>query len=226
VAERLLKKGVGWITLNHGREALLMRLREEFPGLPVALVAIDNEEFGRTQGRQLRRLLPKGGTALSVRGNPFDSACRDRSRGMKAELQGSAITIEEVDARWDADTAEKVVHKWISSPLRRQTALHAIVCQNDSMGVASRKALARGADELTRPELKRLPVLGGDGLAHLGRRWVDEGTLTATVCVTLPGKPAVEQLARYWRNGSALAPVTRLGVRSYPSLNALSPVVS
>ena len=223
VARRLLQKGVGWIALNHGREALIPHLRNEFPKLPVGLIAIDNVEFGRTQAWQLRRLLPNGGTALCVRGNPFDSACRDRSAGMQAELEGSRIVVEEVDARWDAATAEKAVYTWLSSPMRRQVPLHAVVCQNDVMGVASRKVLARAAGELGRPELTRLPVLGGDGLPHLGRRWVDEGDLTATVCVTLPGKPAVAQLVRYWRDGSSFAAVTRLPVQSYPSLNALSP---
>jgi hypothetical protein len=223
VARRLLQKGVGWIVLNHGREEIIPHLRREFSALPVGMIVIDNVDFGRTQGQQLDRLLPNGGTALCVRGNPFDSACRDRSSGMRAELEGSRIVIEEIDARWDADTAEQAVYKWISSPIRRQIPLHAVVCQNDAMGVASRKALARAAGELGRPELTRLPVLGGDGLPHLGRRWVDEGALTATVCVTLPGKPAVAQLVRYWRNGSSFAALTRLPVQSYPSLDALSP---
>src|SRR5262245_11344068 len=41
VARRILQKGVGWITLNHGREALVPALRRQFPSLPVAMVAID-----------------------------------------------------------------------------------------------------------------------------------------------------------------------------------------
>ncbi len=224
LAQRLLKKGVGWMVLNHGREAVIHRLREEFPGLPVALVAIDNAEFGRAQARQLRRLLPRGGTTLSVRGNPFDSACRDRSRGFKAELEGGGFTVEEIDGRWDPNTTEKGVHRWVSSPLRRGVALNAVVCQNDHMAISSRKALARAATELARPELMKLPVLGGDGLVGFGRRWVDEGTLTATVCVTLPGKPAVKQLVSYWREGSAISAVTKLGINYYPALNALSPI--
>lgn len=223
LARRLLQKGVGWITLNHGREEVISCLRNEFPALPVGLIAIDNADFGRTQGQQLSRLLPGAGTALCVLGNHSDSASRDRLLGMKAELQGSEIRVEEVDGRWDPEIAEEAVYKWINSALGRQTPLHAVVCQNDAMGAGSRKALARAAQALNRPELKGLPVLGGDGLPHLGRRWVEEGHLTATVCVTLPGKPAVEQLARYWRNGSPLAGVMRLAVESYPSLGALSP---
>jgi ABC-type sugar transport system substrate-binding protein len=220
---RVLQKGVGFIILNHGREPLVTALRARFPALPIALIAVDNLEFGRMQGRQLRRLVPKGGTALCVRGNPFDTACRDRSAGLAEELKDSGITVEEIDARWDADLAEPGVFKWVMSPIRRHMSLAAVVSQNDHMGQAARQALLRAADELGRPDLKKVPVIGGDGLPDFGLRWVAEGALTATVVVTLPGKPAVEQLVRYWKQGAPLPAVTRLGVKSHPDLNTLRP---
>jgi ABC-type sugar transport system substrate-binding protein len=223
LAQRLLCRGVGWITLNHGRQEIISFARDKFPGVPTALVAVDNREFGQVQGRQLRALLPKGGTALCVLGNAFDSACRNRCAGLKQEIEGSNITIEEVDGRWNAAVAETIVHKWISSPIRRKSPLHAVVGQNDHMALAARQALMRAADELGRPELKHIPALGGDGLPNHGRHWVDEKKLTATVRVTLPGRPAVEQLVRHWRDGAPLAPVTRLSVASYPPLSDLSP---
>jgi ABC-type sugar transport system substrate-binding protein len=223
LAERLLQKGVGWVTLNHGRDDVIASLHARFPGLPVGLVAIDNVAFGRTQALQLRILLPKGGTVLCVRGNPLDTACRDRSAGLSEGLQGSSITVEEVDGRWEVELAEKVVHKWITS--RRQTVLGAVVCQNDHMGLGARQALLHAAQDLGRPELKDLCVIGGDGLPDMGQRWVDDGTLTATVCVTLPGRAAVEQLARHWAGGAHLPPTTRLAVRSYPPLPTLSPAM-
>jgi ABC-type sugar transport system substrate-binding protein len=224
LATRVLQKGVGLLTLNHGREDLIASLRAQFPALPISLIAIDNVEFGRMQGRQLRMLMPEGGTALYIRGNPADSACRDRADGMKEELQHvSGIVVEEITARWDADLAEPYVHKWVTSPIRRQMELHAVVSQNDHMGEAARRALWRAADELGRPDLKKVPVLGGDGLADFGLRWVAEGSLTATVCVTLPGRPAVQQIAQYWRNGTPLPAVTKLPVTSHPDLAALRP---
>lgn len=221
LAERLLQKGVGWVTLNHGRDDVIASLHARFPGLPVGLVAIDNIAFGRTQAMQLRILLPKGGTVLSVRGNPLDTACQDRSASLSEGLQGGGFTIEEVDGRWEPELAEKVVHNWITS--RRQAPLHAVVCQNDHMGLGARQALLHAAEDLGRPEMRDLYVIGGDGLPNMGQRWVDDGTLTATVCVTLPGRAAVEQLARHWAGGTPLPPTTRLGVRSYPPLTALAP---
>ena len=142
---------------------------------------------------------------------------------VKQALTGSGITIDDLDARWSDDVAASMVAKWIGSPLRRHAPLHAVVAHNDQMAAAARRALVAAADQLGRPELRRVPVLGGDGLPEIGRPWVDDGTLTATVCVTLPGRPAVEQLAQHWRHGSALPAMTRLSVSSYPPLLALAP---
>lgn len=222
-AQRALQKGIGWLMLNHGREEVVTLLRERFPRLPVALVAVDNHHFGRVQGQQLRRLLPAGGSVLCVRGNPQDSACLDRSAGLDQELRGSGVVIEQIDARWSDDVAQELVGKWVTSPLRRDGVLHAVVAQNDQMAAAARKALASAAGSLARPDLARVPVIGGDGLADIGRPWVDDGTLTATVCVTLPARPAVELLARHWRDAAPLPALTRLGVSSYPPLAALAP---
>jgi ABC-type sugar transport system substrate-binding protein len=221
LAERVLSAGVGWMTINHGREDLIAFLRVKFPTLPIAMVAVDNVEFGRMQARQLRSLLPSGGAALLVRGDPSDSACRGRSIGLRQELEGSGIRLEEVDGQWETHIAEPVVHKWMTSPIRAQNPLGAVVCQNDHMGLGARQALVRAAAEVGRPELAHVPVLGGDGLPDFGRRWVEESKLSATVCATLPGGPAIEQLARHWRDGSSLAAVTRLPVSSYPELSKL-----
>ncbi len=222
VACRLAEKGVGWITLNHGREDFVGALRQRHPRLPVALVAIDNVAFGRLQGQQLRKLLPEGGTALYVRGLAQDSACRDRSLGMNDALHGSQIQLTDLDARWDEGVARRLVRKWIQSPLRTHVRLDAIVSQNDHMGRAVRQELTELAEGMNRPELRTIPVLGGDGLPDIGRPWVDDGTLNGTVCVTLPGRPAVEQLASFWRDGSPIAAVTRLDVSGYPPLDRLT----
>jgi ABC-type sugar transport system substrate-binding protein len=221
LARRVLQRGSGWITLNHGDERLVPLLRAEFPALPVGMVVVDNVEFGRIQGRQLRALLPKGGAALCVCGRPLDSASRGRSAGLKEELAGTGITIEEVDGRWEGSIAGPIVHKWVTSHMHRERELHAVVCQNDEMAIAVRRSLQQAADELGRPALKNVPILGGDGLPTRGRKWVDDGTLTATVCATLPGGPAVALVARHWKDESPLPPVTRLAPASHPDLAAL-----
>ncbi len=222
VGQRLLQKGTGIITLNHGSEAVVNALRAKFPDLPVGLVAIDNVGFGRAQGRQIRALVPRGGTLLCVLGNPFDSASHDRTAGLKAEL-GTDFTLEEIDGHWGEQVAETVVFKWIMSPIHRHKPLDGVVAQNDPMGAAARRTLERAGDELNRPELKRIPVLGGDGLPEIGLPWVTQGLLTATICVTLPGKAAVEQLLAFWRDGTPVPAVTRLPVWSHPEISSLRP---
>ena len=223
LARRALEKGMGWITLNHGREDVISALHSEFPGLPASIVAIDNVAFGRIQAQQLRALLPKGGTVLCVLGNPFDTACRERTDGFRGELGSGHYDFQEVDARWEQELAESVVFKWLVSPIRRDHPPHAVVCQNDPMGLGARKALERAAQKTGRPELATIPVVGGDGLPGLGQEWVDQGRLAATVCVTLPGKPAVELLASHWHDGSALPVKKLLAPGSYPPLSDLRP---
>jgi len=218
LARRLLQKGVGWVMLNHGRADLVTALRAEFPSLPIALVGIDNLEFGRIQGRFVRRLVKPGAKVLCVRGNPFDSGSQERSAGLKESLRGAGIDLEEVDGRWEAKIAESEVRRWITSPLRQQAPLHAVVAQDDVMGMAARRALDRAAQELARPDLKGIPVIGGDGLPGMGRRWVDEHALSATVSVTLPGKTAVDLLWRHWKDSAPLPAVTRLAPTPYPYL--------
>jgi len=217
LARRVLQKGVGWVMLNHGRADLVTALRAEFPALPLALVAIDNQEFGRIQARILRGLVKAGAKVLCVRGNPFDSGTQERSAGLKEGLRGAGIDLEEVDGRWDAAIAEREVRRWIASPLRHQAPLHAVVAQDDVMGMAARRALDGVAQEQARADLKAIPVIGGDGLPGMGRRWVDEGALKATVSVTLPGKTAVELLWRHWRDSAPLPEVTRLAPTPYPA---------
>jgi ABC-type sugar transport system substrate-binding protein len=158
-----------------------------------------------------------GAKVLCVRGNPFDSGSQERSAGLKEGLRGAGIDLEEVDGRWDATIAETEVRRWIASPLRHQSPLHAVVAQDDVMAMAARRVLDRAAQELARADLKGIPVIGGDGLPGMGRRWVDEGALTATVSVTLPGRTAVELLWRHWKDSAPLPAVTRLAPTPYPA---------
>ena len=224
LATRVLQKGVGFVMPNHGRQELVPAPRSQFPALPVALIAIDNVEFGRVQGPQVRKLVPEsGGTVLYIRGNPGDSANRDRATGMKEELQHAAASRSRRRRRtgprsWPSRTC--------TSGSRRRSAAS---CSSrrwsrrtTTWAPGARRAL-RAADELGRPDLKTVPVIGGDGLPDFGQRWVAEGVLTATVCVTLPGRPAVQQIAQHWRNGTPLPAVTKLPVRSHPDLATLRP---
>jgi PDZ domain-containing protein len=58
LGRKVLSRGVAWTLLNRDVEPHVMRMRGEFPSLPVGLVTIDNLEIGRIQGRQVKSLLP------------------------------------------------------------------------------------------------------------------------------------------------------------------------
>ena len=54
------RSGVGWVLLNRWSD-ILDGLRSQFPALPIFSVTPDQYEIGHVQGRQFRKLLPKGG---------------------------------------------------------------------------------------------------------------------------------------------------------------------
>jgi len=62
------------------------------------------------------------------------------------------------------------------------------------MGV--KKALAAVAQTLQRPQVADIPVAGCDGHPQVGRKFVDEGRLAATIVVPSTGAPAMEQLLK------------------------------
>lgn len=225
LASRVLARGADWVTLNHGDPVAHEALRARFPDRRVAMVVIDNEEFGRIQARQVQAVLPSGARVVYVVGNLNDTAAQERRRGFFEVLASGAIAVEEIDGWWRPEVAHDNALRWITSPLRRHTAVHAVVGQDDDMARAARTALTEAAARLRRPELAKLPAFGGDGLPDKGELWVEEGALTATVRVTLPGAPAIEALVAAWSGGS-LTPVTTLTPVAHPLPSRLRRIAS
>jgi ABC-type sugar transport system substrate-binding protein len=216
LARKVLSRGAAWVVLNRDLEAHVTRMRAEFPAASAALIAIDNHEIGRIQGRQVRSLQPDaGGTVLSVLGNVHTSAARDRRAGLREVLADRVFA--EVEGLWSADSAEKAVARWLASSAARQAPLGVVACQNDPMAVGARQVLHRLAREYNKPEWTRVPVLGVDGLPTEGRRLVDEGVLAATVVVPASSGVAVELLARAWRSGSRVPAKVVLEPKPYPA---------
>src|SRR5512134_1667234 len=67
VARNAVRAGIGWLLVN-GSVRYIDGLRQEYPDLPIANVAVDNVGAGRIQGRQVRALAAGGGTVLCVQG--------------------------------------------------------------------------------------------------------------------------------------------------------------
>ncbi len=189
-----LAAGIGWLPLNH-RAPYLADLRREHPALPVCSILTDQVEAGRVQGRQMRALLPRGGTVLYVRG-PAVSLVEERSRGTEEELQGVGIRLQQLSGTWSDSSGERAVTAWLRLKTTAPERVDLLACQNDLMAVGGRKALVA-----TRPDLAGIPVLGMDGLPSGGQQLVARKQLTATVVMPTNAGRAVEVVEEWLRSG-------------------------
>lgn len=209
VARNAARAGIGWVLLNR-TVGYLESLRQEWPRLPISTVGTDQLEVGRIQGRQVRALLPKGGSMLYLQGPADTSAAQERQAGMQEAIAGMKLEIKALYAEWTEESAEKAVVAWLR--LKTSESFHPglVSAQNDAMALGARKALLA-----QRQEWSRLPFTGCDGLPEGGQRLVDTRLLAATVVVPSNAGPAVELVARFL-NGEPAPPQLVLKPRSYP----------
>jgi ABC-type sugar transport system substrate-binding protein len=217
LARRVLSRGAAWVVLNRDLADHVEQARAEVAGALAGLVTIDNLAIGRIQGQQVGALLPsEGRTVLCVLGNTFTSAARDRRDGLIEALASRRVSVQQVEGRWTPESAQQVVGKWLAN-FGSADRLDAVACQNDPMAMGARTELSRLAAEMSRPEWLSVPVLGVDGVANEGRRWVDQGQLAATVVVPATSVAAIELLVAAW-DGKGTLPAKRvLPVTPYPT---------
>ena len=213
--------GIACATLNR-RPKYLAQLRAAFPGLPFGSVSPDQHEIGRIQGRQACSLAPAGSLALYIMGPSLSSATQDRAEGFREVVRAHGLRWSEIHGDWDAGVAEKAVRQWLRLALICEQGLALVACQNDAMGHGARRALEGMADELRKPELRRLPVTGVDGLPAAGQTLVAEGVLTATIVQRSSGGPAMDWAAR-WIGGERPTDDVVLPVTPHPDLAATLP---
>ena len=191
------RAGVPWAFLQR-RPDKLDALRAEFPDVPLFIVMPDQREIGAIQARQYRSLLPRGGTLLYVQGQAASSPAQARLAGVQEGLEGSCLRIATVlDGNWRSEDAEKAATDWLVLMLRAGgVKIDLVGCQSDMMAMGVKKALAAVAQTLQRPQVADIPVAGCDGHPQVGRKFVDEGRLAATIVVPSTGAPAMEQLLK------------------------------
>jgi ribose transport system substrate-binding protein len=206
------------------RSPYLDELRRSHPEVPSFAVSPDQSAIGRIQGRQIRSLLPQGGQVLFVKGMPSSSSTQERFAATRKELEGSScVIVGEVDGNWAEDVASREVDRWLRlmGPLRDKR-IDVVACHNDSMARGAVAALRAVAAAASRPELARLPVIGADGLADVGRRLVDDGVLAATIVLPSPASPALDLLARALGQGQQPPPELQLDSTGYPDERTLA----
>ena len=220
VAQKAAAAGIGFGLLNC-TAPYVDGLRAQHPALAVFTLGSDQVEIGRLQGRQIRRLLPAGGTALYLQGPLSASAARERLQGAQEALAGTGVETVVIDAMWTEDSAAAAVTKWLRMRTTEGQTIDLVACQDDSMAMGALRAF-REAPEITK-RWSDVPFLGIDGLPGTGQRMVADGRLAATVVMPSNTGPALEAIDGWLRSGTPPQTAIRVPVRSYPPEEQLAP---
>jgi ribose transport system substrate-binding protein len=218
--ERLPRAGVAVVLLNRIPD-WVADSRREHPQALVAGVTPRQEGVGEIQGSQALRLVPPGSLVLLVTGEASSPAAVARKRGFLGTV-GDRLAVSELDGRWSAKGAEKVLGEWFRVGAARDRPLGLVACQNDAMAAGARIALLRQAASSGRRDLERVPLVGCDGLEEEGRSMVARGELAATVVLPPSTPAALELLRRHWDSGDRTDTAV-LEASSHPALDALGP---
>jgi ribose transport system substrate-binding protein len=187
--------------------------------VPAFAITSNHEEIGRIQGRQLAAILPEGGTVLYIQGPPDSSAAKDRYSGT-VETKPQAANLRVLKAQWTEASARKTVESWLRLSTSRQTQIHAVCAQDDSMAIGARKAFEDCAD--MRDQLPKVPFLGCDGLPKTGQEWLQRGLLTASVFIPPNADTAIELLVKALQTGEMPPESAFTTAASLPGLDILT----
>jgi ribose transport system substrate-binding protein len=186
--------GIGWVVLLRWSD-YLTDMRQEFPTLPIFSVMTDQHDIGRIQGRQVKALLPQGGTLVYIRGPLGTSSAMRRFVGLQEILQGSPIELFPVNGDWTMASGTRAMKNWLRTFQGRELPKFMVAAQNDAMAMGAKKAL----EEFTRAQpsfsADAIRVCGCDGTPGYGRRLVTEGKLTSTVIMPPCSGRAVSEIA-------------------------------
>lgn len=216
--ERLVRAGVPVVLLNRVPD-WVDGLRRDYPAALIAAVAPRQEGVGELQGQVTLRLARPGELVLLVTGEASSAAAVRRTRGFRQTV-ADRVAVVEVDGHWSAKGAEEALAEWFRLGARRDDAPGLVVCQNDTMAVGARAALARHAASSGRHEFERLRIVGCDGVAEQGQAMVSRGELVATVVMPPTTPPALDILRRFWSAGERPGSV-ELEPGTFPAIEKL-----
>ncbi|HET9836615.1 MAG TPA: substrate-binding domain-containing protein, partial [Candidatus Angelobacter sp.] len=110
VAEAAAAAGIGWV-ISNARVDYIDALRKTAKA-PVFIVSQDHIEVGRMQGRQIRAMVPQGGSILYLRGPATNFLAAQRSEGLESIL-GSYTQVKSLKIQWTAENAYNAVSSWL-----------------------------------------------------------------------------------------------------------------
>lgn len=218
VAQKATAAGIG-VGLMNTTVGYVDGLRAQYPKLPIFAVGSDQIEIGRLQGRQMRSLLPDGGTVLYIQGPMAATAAQERFRGTQEAIGSSRIKLVVLDSQWTEESAEQVVRKWLRLRTSEAVQVDLVAGQDDAIARGARTAI-EGSPDVARL-WSGIPYLGIDGVPSVGQRMVQEGQLTATVVMPSNTGPALEAMGRFIKSGTMPPANIRASISSFPSEESL-----
>ena len=211
--------GIGWVVLNRDVD-YTAEFRRTYK-VPLFAVTSDHEEIGRIQGRQLRALLPKGGSILYIQGPSESPAAKQRTSGMY-ETKPVDVQVKVMKAQWTEISAFRAISSWLRLSTSHQSQIDVIAAQDDSMAMGARKAFQELPQSNARDRWLSIPFIGCDGMPKTGQAWVRNGLLAATVIVPANSGQALELLVKAVQSGT-LPPERTLTVPlSYPAIEKMN----
>jgi ribose transport system substrate-binding protein len=214
VARNAVQAGMGWILLNRPA-SYVETLRRDHPEALVTSVTTDHREVGRIQGRQVRALLPGGGSVLYLQGPTDALSAQRRLEGARDELAQGRYDIRVLNGDWTEAGGERAVAAWLRLKTSELFVPDVVCCQNDVMALGARRAL-----EATHPDWATAPFLGVDGLPNGGQRYVAQALLASTVVIASCAGPALELAGRFLRGSTPPAEI-RVTPESFPPLEKI-----
>jgi ribose transport system substrate-binding protein len=214
---RELKGKTGLVILSAWGPSIEQNATSWGAGLPLGNVSTDHTKVGEIQGRQINALLAEGGRLLCIAGPARASAAQQRLEGMKSQLR-EGIEVQEISAgAWTESDGIVAFNDWHRVAKARDPIVQVVAGGNDELALGARQACEALANAEHREALLRAKFLGVDGCPTFGQKLVAEGTLTATVVTPANTGLALEQLSRFWMQG------TPMPLRSYTEATPLPP---
>jgi len=215
-AKHVLRAGVSLVFINR-QTAQASELKDAYPDVLTAAVSPDQEQIGRIQAEQCRRLLPKGGFVLLITGTPSTSSAIDRRAGFLSGV-GKEIDVHTLEGMWTEESAFRALADWVRVGAERSRPVSLIVCQNDQMARGARRAQLEHKAKVG----ELAPLIGCDGLPAEGQHMVRQGELRATVIMPATTPEAVDALAAFWATGERRE-LALVSAESFPPLAQLGP---
>jgi ribose transport system substrate-binding protein len=208
VAQAAVSAGIGWAIVNRNVD-YLSSLRASSK-MAIFCIAIDQQETGRIQARQMAALLPQGGMVLYIQGSSGNYSAEERTKGAQAAKPAN-VQLRMMRGRFTEESGYEVVKSWMRLSTSRQTQIDLVCAQNDNMALGARRAFEEEGGRWA-----TLPFIGCDATGESGRDRIRKRILAASIALPLTAGLAVETFARAYQTGTPPPEYTVLKPASFP----------